>query len=92
MSLKSVAFFIKSVNDGVVSIDNTTYNESITTLVNSSQGAFWIQAGDDNIPDLCTQINTSVTSISGTFTENNINYTITSTDFVGGRPTRRIPH
>lgn len=88
---KSVAFFIKSTQDTVLSVDGVSYNESISTLVQNSQGAFWIQADEDGVQDICTQISTTINSISATFSNSNGEYALISNDFVGGRPSRRVP-
>lgn len=89
MANKSIAFFVTATTDSVTSIDQATYNESITSLVSNSQGAFWIQNDDDSIPDLCTSIPDNITSISGTFIHSGTSYNLISHDFIGGRPVRR---
>lgn len=89
--MKSVAFFVTSTGDTVTSINQTSYNELISSLVSGSQGTFWIQNDEDGVSDLCTQISTSITSIPGSFVHSGISYMLASQDFIGGRPTRRIP-
>lgn len=89
--MKSIAFFITSTGDTCTSINGVSYNESIATLVTNSQGTFWIQNDEDGVSDLCTEITNNIPSISGIFIHNNVSYNLTSHDFVGGRPTRRIP-
>jgi hypothetical protein len=81
---KNVAFYIKSTSDIVNSVDGVTYNLSAAALAQQYASTFWIQAGADSIPDLCTQ--TTKQSITANLTAPTGQYVLTSQDFIGGRP------
>ena len=93
MANKSVAFFQENLSDRVVSINNQGYGGTISVATFPSLYPFtWIQADDEGVQDLCTQIDDNVTSIEATFKRSdNSTYTVYSNDFVGGHPPRR-PH
>jgi len=91
MSLKAVSFFIESDSDIVLTINNISYGIFVAGM-HAPHPQFWIQADQDNVDDLCTTIDTGITSISGTFERADTStYTISSVDFVGARPQHR-PH
>lgn len=88
---KSVAFFVRSINDQCVKINGISYNVPAYQMPNVDSN-YWQQADPDGIQDLCTQIDSTTTSVTGTFIdEQNNTYELQSQDFVGGRPPHR-PH
>lgn len=90
---KDVSLPVGNPQDIAVSINDVPYNETIQSVVDNSEGVYWLETNPNGQTDLCTSIDEAADDVEGSFAEygTSENYSLFSNDFVGGRPATRCP-